>query len=62
MDVSKQPDTRRNKNKWISTAGNVLFKAQDANDSGALLHFHLGMGVGVGGADERTQKIENRIK
>lgn len=55
MDVSKQPDTRRNKNRWISTAGNVLFKAQDATDSGALLRFHLGMGVGVGGADENPE-------
>ena len=47
MDVSKQPDTRHNKSRWIRAAGNVLFKAQDETDSGALLHFYLGMGVGV---------------
>ena len=62
MDVSKQPDTRHNKNRWISVVGNVLFRAQDATDSGALLHFYLGTGVGVGGAYERTQKIESTIK
>lgn len=62
MVVSKQPDARHNKSRWISSTRNVLFEAQGVTDSGAPLHFHLGAGVVGMFMKDTEHRIESRIQ